>query len=232
MNYIYANRPSYEDFAPGRALFHAPGMTNFPARLAEELMGRSLDFLGRQNDVVLFDPLCGVGSLLAVAAFTHADAVARVRGTDADPGAVLIAQKNLALLAPDGLDRRARELAEMGMRFDRPSYPAAVASAKNLALLLGRTGIPAEAFTADAFAPPADSFLADVILTDFPYGSMKAWMSGDAETFLFAMREKLRPGGILCAVMDKGQKCAQDGFVRLARQNVGKRKFEIYRRMT
>ena len=228
MNYVYANRPSYEDFAPGRALFHAPGMTNFPARLAEELMGRCLDLLGRRENVVLYDPLCGVGSLLAVAAFTHGDALARVRGTDADPAAVLVAQKNLALLSPGGLDARARELTEMGARFGRPSYEEAARSARSLSRLLPERGIPAEAFARDAFRLPDDGFCADVILTDFPYGDMKTWASGGAEGFLAAVREKLNPGGVACVVMEKNQKCAFEGYVRRARQNVGKRKFEIY----
>lgn len=230
MNYIHANRPSYEDFAPGRALYHAPGMTNFPARLAEELMGRCLDVLGRRENVVLYDPLCGAGSLLSVAVFTYAGALARVRGTDADPSAVLLAQRNLALLALGGLDARARELIGMGERFDRPSYAEAARSAQKLARLLPEKGVAAEAFFADAFHLPADGFRADVILTDFPYGIMKAWQSGGADSFLSAMREKLNPGGVVCAVMDKGQKCEADGFARVERQKIGKRKFEIYRR--
>ncbi len=230
MNYMYANRPSYEDFAPGRALYHAPGMTNFPARVAEELMGRCLDLLGRRENVVLYDPLCGAGSLLAVAAFTSAASLARVRGTDADPSAVLLAQRNLALLVPAGLEARARELAGMGERFERPSYAEAARSAQNLARLLPEKGVAAEAFAADAFHLSADGFRADVILTDFPYGSMKAWTTGDAGAFLSAMGERLRPGGIVCAVMDKSQKCGEDGFARLERQKIGKRKFEIYRR--
>jgi tRNA G10 N-methylase Trm11 len=230
MNYIHANRASYEDFAPGRALYHAPGMTNFPARLAEELMGRCLDFLGRRENVVLYDPLCGAGSLLAVAAFTCANAIARVRGTDADPSAVRLAHKNLALLASGGLQARARELIGMGERFERPSYAEAVESAGNLARLLPERGVAAEAFVADAFHLPEDGFRADVILTDFPYGTMKEWQSGGADSFLAAMRGRLRPGGVVCAVMDKSQNCEADGFFRIERQKIGKRKFEIYRR--
>jgi tRNA G10 N-methylase Trm11 len=193
-------------------------------------MGRCLDFLGRREDVVLYDPLCGAGSLLTVAALTHGRAVARVRATDIDPGSVLIAQKNLALFAPGGLAARAGELAEMGERFDRPSYAGAAESARSLIRLLPEKGIAAEAFVADAFRLPDDGFLADVILTDFPYGSMKMWASGCAEEFLAAMRERLRPGGVISVVMDKSQKCAAEGYNRLARQRIGKRKFEIYRR--
>jgi tRNA G10 N-methylase Trm11 len=228
MNYIYANRPSYEDFAPGRTLYHAPGATNFPARLAEELMGRCLDFLGRREGVVLLDPLCGAGSLIAVAALTHAGALARVRGTDADPCAVLTAQKNLALLAPGGLAARVRELREMGERFARPSYLEAAESAARLARLLPERGVAAEAFVADAFRLPDDGFRADIVLTDFPYGGMKVWTSGDAGAFLAAVRKKLSAGGVVCAVMDKAQKCASEGFIRLERQSVGKRRYEIY----
>lgn len=229
MNYLYANRPSYEDFAPGRALCHAPGMTNFPARLAEELMGRCLRFLGRRENVVLYDPLCGVGSLLAVAALTHAPALVRVRGTDADPSAVLVAQKNMALLAPGGFEDRARTLSEMGERFGRPSYEEAEQAARRLKELLPGAGIPAEAFAADAFRLPDDGFRADVILTDFPYGDMKAWATGGAEGFLAAILPRLNSGGVICAIMDKKQKLPPSTLQRLERQSVGKRRYEIYR---
>lgn len=228
MNYIHANNPSYEDFAPGRALYHAPGMTNFPVRLAQELMGRCLDHLGGRRNIVLYDPLCGAGCLLAVAALTFAPALARVRGTDADHAAIMTAWKNLVLLAPGGLSRREAELADMGERFARPSYWAAAESARKLARLLPPEGIAAEAFAADAFALPDDGFRADVILTDFPYGSMKAWASGDADGFLTAMIPLLNPGGVLCAVMDKVQKPRPSALQRRARQVVGRRKFEIY----
>jgi hypothetical protein len=39
----------------------------------------------------------------------------------------------------------------------------------------------------------------------------------------------LAPGGVVCVVADKGQTCAGEGFVRVARGNVGKRRFEMFR---
>ena len=230
MIYRYANLESYEDFASGRVLYHAPGVTNFPARLAMELMGRCLDYAGVISGAVLYDPLCGAGYLLTIAAITHAAKIGCVRGTDVDVDAVRVAKKNLSLLTPDGLLMRRKELREMGERFGRESYAGAAESAEHLAKYLRSGGISAEAFCADAFHLPKDGFLADIVLTDFPYGDMKTWASGGSTEFLATMRPVLKDGGVLCAVSDKAQKLDGAGYQRLERGSAGKRKFEIFQK--
>lgn len=231
MIYRHANNLSYEDFASGRALCHAPGATNFPARLAIELAGRCIGYTRAKQGLTLYDPLCGAGYLLTVAALWHAGKIARVRGTDADGAAVAVARKNCALLAPGGLSDRAQELREMGERFGRDSYAEAARSAECLAGMLPAAGIACEVFPADAFHLPDDGFRADIVLTDLPYGQMKAWMTGGEEGFLAAMHKALVPEGILCIVSGKSQQCAGEGYQRLERQRIGKRQFEIYRRI-
>ena len=44
MEYRYSNDKNYEDFVSGRVLYNYKGITNFPARLAQEIFGRCLKY--------------------------------------------------------------------------------------------------------------------------------------------------------------------------------------------
>lgn len=74
--------------------------------------------------------------------------------------------------------------------------------------------------------------LPDIIITDVPYGNLVEWKNG--QTSVDSMLEQLwlisHEKTILAVCMDKKQKIRCEKWKRLEKHNIGKRKFEIFRR--
>ena len=71
----------------------------------------------------------------------------------------------------------------------------------------------------------------DIIITDIPYGNLVDWQ-GDESAFSKMINELINiatPETILAISMDKKQGLKNDRLIRLEKNNIGKRKFEIYR---
>src|SRR5215210_5047561 len=104
MPYRFAReRVDYSDFASGRVLYSLPGRTAFPVRLADEIFQRCLALRppeARDGPLTLYDPCCGGATLLTTLGFLHGPKLAALIGSDADPDAVALAERNLALLTP------------------------------------------------------------------------------------------------------------------------------------
>lgn len=70
------------------------------------------------------------------------------------------------------------------------------------------------------------------IITDVPYGNLVEWEQG--KNSMDAMLEQLwrisHENTILAVCMDKKQKINCEKWERLEKQNIGKRKFEIYKK--
>ena len=235
MNYLYGADRDYTDFASGRALRGGAGRPNFPARLALELYGRGAAALDGA-EVRLWDPLCGGGSLLVVAALLGEPAPAAVYGSDADPGAVTLAKENLSLLTPEGCARRRAQLEASLQSFGRESFAQALESLARVAALAQARRVPGEAFVYDIFSPaPADvSAPPNLVVCDLPYGHLVDWQGASRDpgaAFLPALGRWLAPGAVAVVCMEKRQRLEASGFVRLDKQQVGKRRFEIYRRV-
>src|SRR2546429_632001 len=126
MTYRFALDPiDYSDFASGRVLHSAPGRTAFPVRLADEIFQRCLDLLpdpGKSGRIVLYDPVCGSGALLATLAFLHGNRFAALVGSDADPEALRLAQRNLALVTSAGMDERLGVLSTLRDQYGKESH--------------------------------------------------------------------------------------------------------------
>lgn len=234
MDYRFAPERDYADFAPGRALRGGKGRPNFPVRLALELYGRGAATLGAE-EVRLWDPLCGTGSLLLTAALLGEPAPRCVFGSDADAGAAALAEENLALLRAEGCARRRAALEERLRGFGRESYAEALESLGRLEALAAARDVACAAFVYDIFdeeAPPLPQ-APNLVVCDLPYGALADWSGAAAEpeaAFLTALFRRLAPGAVAAVCMDKRQRLRGEGFVRLEKGQVGKRRFELYRR--
>ena len=92
--------------------------------------------------------------------------------------------------------------------------------------------LPIEIFEEDC-TQPLPEIAPDIIITDIPYGNLVSW-SGDAASPLTAMLARLADISstktILALCMAKQQKLVTDRWVRIEKQSVGKRRFEILKK--
>lgn len=231
MNYLYCDDANFEDFASGRVLYGGNGIPNFPVRLLNEIFGRAVARCAKKEHLTVYDPCCGGGYSLTVLGFCHSAAIDRLYGSDIDPRMAAHACKNAALLTRAGMAARRAEIERMIEMYDKPSHYDALKSAYALESMLSND-IPMEIFEADC-TRPLPGIAPDVIIADIPYGNLVGW-GGDADSPLTAMLARLAEissaGTILALCMDKKQKLATDRWVRIEKQNIGKRRFEILRK--
>jgi hypothetical protein len=248
MHYRFAqDRPDYSDLSSGRVFYSLSGHPAFPIRLASEIFQRCLAVRRSDNleaPCTLYDPCCGSGYQLAVLAYLHWDSIGAVFGSDVDSRALEVAARNLALLAPDGMDRRIAEIAGMLARFGKESHAAALASARvlreRIAALTDGHALQTRTFQANALdrrsipdhLPPG---AVDIVLTDVPYGLHSRWIDPHpdpaAQSPLGSMLDTLlgilSPTGVVAVVFDKGQKAAHEGYRRIEQFQAGKRRVAI-----
>jgi tRNA G10 N-methylase Trm11 len=229
MEYKYGKAGNYEDFSSGRVLYHVNGMTNFPVRLAQEIYGRCLQYSPKKSNITLYDCCCGGGYLLTIIGFLNQDTIGRIIGSDINENMLHIAKKNLSLLSKDGISKRIIEIDEMIENFQKESHIEAKNSAIRLKGLI-RNDIEYAVFQADALKAINLEEAPDIIVTDVPYGNMVAW-TGDEENLIDKLLNVLysisSPNTIIGLCMDKKQKVRNEKFIRLEKQQVGKRRFEI-----
>lgn len=232
MEYKYAENGNYEDFSSGRVLYGGKGIPNFPVRLINEIFGRAAHHLGKEDELVVYDPCCGGGYSLTVLGFFYAERIAKIYGSDVDENMIGHTRKNLALLQADGLDARKQELETLFDTYHKDSHREALESVEVLKKRLTKP-IPSEVFTADC-TKPLPKINPDIIITDIPYGNLVDWNDG-AEDSLDAMLESLAWVSdhemILALSMDKKQKFTSTAWEILEKQNIGKRKFLIMRKI-
>jgi 23S rRNA G2445 N2-methylase RlmL len=245
MDYRFAvERPDYSHLASGHVFYSLPGHPAFPVRLASEIFQRCLDWrrrAGKMAPCTLFDPCCGAGYSLSVVAFLHREALQEVIGADVDPVAVECAQRNLSLLALEGLERRRVELETLLAHFGKTSHREALHSAALLReQLLAPPCLPplaAWAFQADATRGEAlcenlAGRTVDVVFSDVPYGQRSHWEGDASSTPLHAMLDALlnilAPAGLVAIAADKSVKLAHPRYRRLEQFQVGKRRIAIF----
>ena len=189
MRYHYFENRNYEDFAGGKVIYHKPGYTNFPVRLAGEIYMTCLHILNKQEGkTVVYDPCCGTGYLLTVLGFLCGDYISSIYASDISVDIVALAQSNLNLLHPEGLLARKMQLKELYQKYNKPSHLAAINSVESLANLINcrDTLINCTTFSADVMNHNALSnqhFKADIVITDVPYGNLVTW--ADKRTSLY-----------------------------------------------
>jgi hypothetical protein len=242
MEYKFATeRPNYADLASGHVFYSLPGHPAFPVRLASEIYQRCLALRGkRSSPCTIYDPCCGAAYHLSVIAYLHWDSVCRVVCSDIDEKAVQLAERNLGLLTPGGMERRGREISAMVRLYDKESHKGALESIKRMEGQVNRlTAVrPLQTRVFRANATEASSLrdglqdtAIDIVFTDIPYGQHSQWeearMSNPAWAMLDALLEFLSPKSILAVASDKLQKIAHEKYTRLEKFQLGKRQVVI-----
>jgi hypothetical protein len=244
MPYRFAQqRIDYSTLASGQVLQSLPGRTAFPVRLASEIFQRCAALLaaaGHDGPFTLYDPCCGGAQLLTVLAFLHGDRLARIVGSDIDPEAVGLAERNLALLTPAGLDARIAALADLRERYGKASHGEALAHAaalrSRLPTLSASWPTEARAFVADATAAPAllghlGPGMADMVIADIPYGRQSVWQATGEESdpttptlaLLAALLPVLANPAVVAVAANRQQRIGHPAYRRVAQLQIGKR---------
>jgi tRNA G10 N-methylase Trm11 len=246
MPYKFAReRGDYSDLASGKVFHSLPGYPAFPIRLGSEIFQRCLAGLtsgGAAGRVTLYDPCCGGAYHLATLACLHWDSIDSIIASDIDPKAVQLAQRNLALLTLEGVDRRVVELADLWKKFGKESHRAALRSADQLRQRIDRLSkdhmISTRVFAANAMDGPLlrgqlQTIRVGMVFTDVPYGRHSAWQDDTGGNpaplwrMLDALHEVLVPSSLVAVVADKRQKVAQEAYDRVDKFQIGKRQVVI-----
>lgn len=227
--YKYGLNINYDDFASGRVLYHGRGVPNFPVRLMNEIYGRCVAYSDKEKDISVYDCCVGGGYSLTVLGFLNQNSIGQMYGSDIDENMLAIARKNLSLLSDNGLEERIRELEDLYKLHGKESHGLAIESAKRLKKGLDKK-IEVNVFLGDVFKPINIDIIPDIIITDVPYGDLVDWQGSDNIGKMIESLCNISDGHtIMAIIMDKKQKISNDRLLRLEKNIVGKRKFEIYR---
>ncbi len=242
MPYQFATEDQdYSDYAGGRVLYSLPGLPAFPVRLASEIFLRARVALGAApgERLTLYDPTCGGATHLAALGFLHGNDISAIHASDVDPRALALAHRNLGLLSPAGLQRREEEIRELMEQFGKDSHAEALRSISALRERSQnqppiRTRIfQANAMDAQALQKELNGETIHLVISDVPYGQLSAWQvpAGSEPAvhspiwlMLDALRSVLVQNAVVAIAADKAQKVAHEGYRRIERFQVGKRR--------
>ena len=220
MNYKFVERANFEDFSGGRVIYHRPGFTNYPVRLACEIFMRCLTKIDKAK-VNIYDPCCGSGYILTVLGFLYGDRINAIYGSDLSSEAVSMAEKNLRLLSPEGLIKRKEELDVLYRRYGKDSHLQGIESAERLLRMVCDSEICCKVFKRDVLVEKekevekeaysiacidngtnmnTDTEIdigtnidmdVDIVITDVPYGNLVDW-SASGSFAIDAMLENIK----------------------------------------
>ena len=249
MPYRFAKESQdYTDYASGRVFYGLPGHPAFPVRLVSEIFQRCLAIRkawGVSAPCVLYDPCCGGAYHLSVLAYLFWQRINSIIGSDVDERALALAARNLALLTPEGIEGRIRELSDMAGAYGKTSHQAAIKSAKTLQnrllTVIGIHQIKTRLFRANAtdekqLLEHLKDRAIDVIITDIPYGSQANWQGIETSNLallspicqmLEALLSVVSANTILAITSDKGQKIVHEQYQRIERFRLGKRQIVL-----
>lgn len=240
MEYKYAEKKNYEDYASGRVFYNQNGSTSFPARLASEIFCRIMVYLMEKNinpPYTIFDPCCGGGYLVATLALMHRNEISTILATDIDSDAIGLAKRNLGLLTVSGLKNRIDHLSKLYNSLQKISHLDAIASAKRLLEMVNNNPeIEIQCFQADilSFRQEMDLSNINIVIVDVPYGNIVKWhtIENEVENIFLNNLEKITPKkAIIAIISNKKQKFASSSYKRLEHFKVGFRQVSIMARL-
>jgi len=236
MLYKYCSNMNFEDYACGRVIIHKNGYPNFPVRLAQEIFSICLNYIDISDDICIYDPCCGGGYMLTVLGFLNIETIKSIKASDINDEAVRLAQDNLTLLDTSGLKRRIQHINDMATLHNKTSHIEALDSGKRLLDILENTDhqIQCEVFRTDILSRNAfvnQNFKADVVFTDVPYGNLVVWENRNDKkaNLLDNLIPILKKSSVVAICSDKSQIFKSDYFIRLKKQIIGKRMFQIFK---
>jgi hypothetical protein len=238
MTYRFAlERADYTDLSAGRVLQSLPGHPAFPVRLATEIFQRCAAILNATAPYRVYDPCCGGGYLLTVIGSLHKAQISTLYGSDIDPDALHLAERNLALLTRAGLTQRIAQISEMLAQYGKPSHADALESAKRLSTAVEDRDLATHLFAADATSIEEvtrnlQATRIDLVITDLPYGKQSVWQTDhptqpESWHLLVALRPILTENAVVAICANKQQKIAHEGYRRAEHFQVGKRRIVI-----
>lgn len=206
------------------------GEPTFPVRLTLEIFERCLSYSNKKMDITLYDCCCGGAYMLTILGLLKNNKISRLYGSDIDEKSFRLAKDNLGLLSESGIDKRKNELEALFDLYGKSSHKEALQSLDRIKALLVKE-ITADVFLQNAFKLDDLPFRPDIIMTDVPYGNLVEWNEGlgGINQMMNSLSKICGPETILCVCMDKKQKVQTDQYLRLEKQLIGKRKFEIYK---
>jgi len=230
MQYRFAKeRQDYSDYSSGRVFYGLPGHPALPVRLASEIFQRCValrEAQGATGPCVLYDPCCGGAYHLSTLAYLHWNAIGEIITSDVDEEILFVA----------------RQISRMLVGYEKASHEAALKSAETLRQrLLGLVEthqVEVHLFAADATDSQAvgeklAGSKVDVVISDVPYGRHSSWQIADVSQVsslspAWQMLEALLPAlsliSVVAIISDKRQKISHEGYRRLDRFQVGKRR--------
>lgn len=246
MQYRYATtKTNYSDYASGCVFYGTPGHPAFPIRLASEIYQACQAHRakgGFTSPSVLYDPVCGGAYLLSTLAYLHWETIHSIIGSDIDRGILDTAERNLALLTLEGVDKRIQEIESHYQAFGKQSHKDALASAHRLRDLLQKHSrnqtINQAVFCADALDASAlhrrlGVGAVDIVMADIPYGIHTRWQIADSSIqnpiiqMLSGLLPVLSAGAVVGIASDKKTRVVHPLYTRLERFQSGKRKVVI-----
>lgn len=226
---------NYEDYSSGRVLSGYSGATNFSVRLTQEIFERCLKYLEKQNNngpYVIYDPFCGVAYTLTILGLFYSDKIKSIFASDINQESIKFAEKNLALLSEQGINRRIAEIESMISQYGKDSHRDALKSALHIKEQLKRS--PAvKVFKGDILNKKPLTEVTqkiDMVISDIPYGNLTQWNKevsseiNPVQKFLDNIKDILSPKSIVVISSNKKQELPHTGYEKVGAFKVGKRK--------
>lgn len=171
--------------------------------------------------------------MLTILGLLKSNSIANLYGSDIDAKSLKLAEDNLSLLTGSGIRKRRGEIEALYDKYEKESHREALISVDRIEKLLTKE-IKANVFPRNALQTSDLPFIPDIIITDVPYGNLVEWddSSKGVNQLMNVVSSVCGKDTIVCICMDKKQKIQTDLFHRLEKQVIGKRKFEIYQKIT
>lgn len=235
MQYKHCHNDNFEDFASGRVILHKSGFPNFPVRLAQEIFCHCLSYLKIKTNICVYDPCCGSGYMLTVLGLLNFNLLETIVCSDCSNKALDATEQNLNLLTKSGINERINHLQTLYRQFNKTSHLQAIESAQTLLNCINeKHKINTVTFNANILSNNIltdKNFKADIVFTDIPYENMVSWQKEDehdTNNLLENLLPVIKPSSIIAICSNKQQRIQSDKYIRLEKQQIGKRKFEIF----
>jgi tRNA G10 N-methylase Trm11 len=175
-------------------------------------------------------------------AYHHWDAIDAVIGSDVDDEALSLAERNLALLTIENVDRQVADISRMLASYHKSSHKAALESAKilreRLVKLTSTRQVNTHLFCADAtdgrtLREGLQGRQVDIVITDVPYGRHSTWQDPTPTQkpdqgppiwrVLEALRIVVSEHTVIAIAANKQQRISHKAYSRIEKFRVGKR---------
>lgn len=231
MVYKFAQKDNYEYLSSGAVIKSYKGNTNFPVRLGHEILNRCITHLNKNEQINLYDPMCGSGYLLTTISLLNFEKINRIYGSDINKEVLKVAGKNLRLMTRDGIHARREELEYHLKKYKRQSYALSLEYLKVFEETV-KIDLPYRLFEQDIFEDDFElPFLAEIIILDLPYNNLVTY-KGSYSNHKLATRIKkfAEQGAVVAVIRNKTQKLSTDLLpYRIEKTTVGKRIVEIFK---